>query len=164
MTYKISLDSFAKVTTIAVTVLFTAIIVTHILIFREIGSVSAISIVVLFVLLYFVAFLYRPVSYSLTADYLIIHRLITDIKINRKEIKSIERINRSDLKWTMRIFGSGGLWGYWGRFANKKIGNMTWYATRRNNTVLVTTIYNKNIILTPNEPEKIVTDFYENLT
>ena len=36
---------------------------------------------------------------------------------------------------------------------------MTWYATRRNNAVLVTTIYNKKIILTPNEPEKFVIEF-----
>jgi hypothetical protein len=36
---------------------------------------------------------------------------------------------------------------------------MTWYATRRNNVVLVTTIHQKKIILTPNEPEKFVTAF-----
>ena len=36
---------------------------------------------------------------------------------------------------------------------------MTWYATRQNNTVLVRTIDNKNIVLTPDEPEKFVANF-----
>ena len=46
-----------------------------------------------------------------------------------------------------------------GKFANTKVGNMTWYATRRNKTVLLKTIDNKKIILTPDEPEKFVANF-----
>ena len=59
----------------------------------------------------------------------------------------------------IRTFGVGGLFGYYGQFYNSKIGSMTWYATRQNNTVLVRTIDNKNIVLTPDEPEKFVANF-----
>ena len=36
---------------------------------------------------------------------------------------------------------------------------MTWYATRRNKAVLVTTISDKKIVLTPDEPEQFVGAF-----
>lgn len=36
---------------------------------------------------------------------------------------------------------------------------MKWYATRRNKTVLVSTVNNVKIILTPDEPEKFVAEF-----
>ncbi len=84
---------------------------------------------------------------------------MSDIKIDRAEIKSIEQLNKEKLTRAVRIFGVAGLFGYWGEFSNTKIGSMTWYATRRDNAVLVTTIHNKKLILTPNEPEKIVTEF-----
>jgi hypothetical protein len=84
---------------------------------------------------------------------------LSNIKILRTDIKTVEHIDKNDLKWSIRIFGVGGLFGYWGKFRNKKMGSMTWYATRRNNVVLVTTIHQKKIILTPNEPEKFVTAF-----
>ncbi len=36
---------------------------------------------------------------------------------------------------------------------------MTWYATRRNKAVLVQTIGDKKIFITPNDPEQFVADF-----
>ncbi len=40
------------------------------------------------------------------------------------------------------------------------MGAMTWYATRRNNYVLITTNNNK-IIITPDNPENFVKEFYK---
>ena len=114
---------------------------------------------ILLSLIYFGTFSFRPISYKLTDDKLIIDRPLFDIKIKRTEIKNVEQLDKGKLSWAMRIFGVGGLFGYSGKFINTKLGSMTWYATRRNNAVLVTTIYNKKIVLTPNEPEKFVTEF-----
>ena len=97
----------------------------------------------------------------MTNDKFIIHRLIKDVKIDRKNIKSIELIDRQKISWSLRTFGIGGLFGYFGNFANSKMGRMTWYATRRDRTVLVVTNGGKKIILTPDDPEKLITDFYE---
>ena len=71
----------------------------------------------------------------------------------------MNNLTKKKLSWAVRIFGVSGLFGYWGKFSNTKLGSMTWYSTRRNNAVLITTIYNKKIVLTPNEPEKFVTEF-----
>lgn len=159
MTYKTSLDNMAKVVTIVITVLFAAIIVGQFSLINDETKSVPIFTAILLSIIYFGTFSFRPIDYKLTDDKLIIHRLLSDIKVNRLEIKSIEQLDKSKLSWAVRVLGVGGLFGYWGKFSNSKLGSMTWYATRRNNAVLVTTIYNKKIVLTPNEPGKFVTEF-----
>ena len=160
MTYKTSLDNLAKVVTIVITILFAAIIVGQLSLIKDEGKSVPIFTTIILALIYFGTFSFRPISYKLTDNKLIIHRPLSDIKIDRTEIKSVEQLDKAKLSWAVRIFGVGGLFGYWGKFSNTKIGSMTWYATRRNNAILVTTIHNKKIVLTPNEPGKFVTEFY----
>ena len=159
MTYKTSLDNLAKIVTIITTIIFATIIIAQFSLLRDEGNSVPISTIILLGLIYFGTFSFRPINYKLTVDELIIHRPLSDVKILRDEIKSVEQIDKSKLSWAVRIFGIGGLFGYWGKFSNSKLGSMTWYATRKTNVVLVTTIYNKKIILTPNEPERFVTEF-----
>ena len=164
MTYKTSLDNLAKVVTIVTTILFAAIIVGQFSLIKDEGRSVPIFTTIILLLIYFGTFSFRPISYKLTDDKLIIHRPLSDIKIIRAEIQNVEQLDKGKLSWAFRVFGVGGLFGYWGKFSNTKLGSMTWYATRRNNAVLVTTIYNKKIILTPNEPEKFVIEFNEQAT
>jgi hypothetical protein len=103
-------------------------------------------------------FLYRPLYYKITDDVLFIHRLSSGIKINLKNIKNVQLIDKERLNGTIRIFGVSGLFGYWGKFHNNKIGTMTWYATRRNKMVLITTIDDKKIVITPDEAELFVSE------
>ena len=159
MTYKTSLDNLAKVVTIVTTILFAAIIVGQFSLIKDEGRSVPIFTTIILLLIYFGTFSLRPISYKLTDDKLIIHRPLSDIKIIRAEIQNVEQLDKEKLSWAFRVFGVGGLFGYWGKFSNTKLGSMTWYATRRNNAVLITTIYNKKIILTPNEPEKFVIEF-----
>ena len=102
----------------------------------------------------------QAISYKLTADELIIHRLFSDKRIERQQIMSVELIDKDNIGWAIRIFGSGGLFGYYGTFSSTKLGSMTWYATRRDRTILVKTNGLKKIILTPDDPELFVVDFY----
>ena len=159
MTYKTSLDNLAKVLTIVITILFAGIIVGQFSFIKDEEKSVPVFTTIFLSLIYFGTFLFRPISYKLTDNKLIIHIPMSDIKINRTEIKSVEQLEKTKLSWAFRVFGVGGLFGYWGKFSNTKLGSMNWYATRRNNAVLVTTIYNKKIILTPNEPEKFVIEF-----
>lgn len=159
MTYKTSLDNLAKGVTIGVTLLFAFIIFGQYSIIKDAGRAIPIYTTVALLLIYFIAFAFRPINYKLSADQLIIHRLLSDVKIDRQQIKSVEYLDKEKIGWAVRTFGVGGLFGYFGKFANTKIGSMTWYATRRNKAVLVKTINNKKIILTPDEPEEFVANF-----
>ncbi|WP_199118974.1 PH domain-containing protein [Pedobacter sp. ASV28] len=156
MTYNTSLDSTAKGVTIGVTILFASIIIGQYSIIKNTTHTTPVYTNISLLLIYFIAFAFRPINYKVSADQLIVHRLFTDIKIDRNHIESVELLNKEKLGWTIRTFGVGGLFGYYGKFNSSAYGNMTWYATRRNKTVLIKTSNNKNIILTPDEPEKFV--------
>lgn len=159
MKYKASLDNLAKGITIAITLLFAAIIIVQYTILRDKKEAISIYISVALLLIYCITYAFSPINYILTADKLIIHRLIADVKIDRNQIKTVEILEKDTLSWSIRVFGVGGLFGYYGKFANKKLGTMTWYATRKDKTILVQTTDNKKIILTPDDPEKFVADF-----
>jgi hypothetical protein len=145
MEFKTSLDKLAKVVTAVVTVLIIGIIVLQLIITITTLLVS-----------YLIAFMFRPISYVILDGLLVIHRPLLDIKIEVNEIKNVEILDSQELKGTIRTFGVGGLWGYWGSFANTRIGAMKWYATRMSNAVLITTVSNKKIVLTPDDPELFV--------
>ena len=159
MTYKASMDNLAKGITIGVTILFAFIIIGQYSIIKDAGRAIPIYTTITLLLIYFIAFAFRPINYNITTDKLIIHRLFADVKIDRSQIKSVELLDKEKISWAIRTFGVGGLFGYYGKFANTKLGSMTWYATRKDRTVLVRTIDNKKIILTPDEAESFVANF-----
>lgn len=159
MIYKTSLDNVTKVITLGITILFAAIIIGQYSIIKDAtASATPIYTTVALLIIYFIVFAFRPVKYSLTAGNLIVHRLFSNVKIERSKIKSVELVDKEKLSWSVRVFGVGGFYGYFGKFANAKLGTMTWYATRKDRIVLVKMLNNKKIILTPDEPEKFVAD------
>jgi|LakMenE18May11ns_1017448.scaffolds.fasta_scaffold9707433_2 hypothetical protein len=156
MEFKTSLDKLAKVVTAVITILFTAIIVLQLIFIQDFGNTSSIITITTLLISYLIAFIFRPISYIILDELLVIHRPLLDIKIALSEIENIVVLDGQELKGTIRTFGVGGLWGYWGRFANSRIGAMKWYATRMSNAVLITTGNNKKIVLTPDDPELFV--------
>lgn len=158
-TFTTSLDKFNKTTTILV-VLFLLVIVIIAFFLIPKGEPNIIdSIAFLPVISFFVVYLFRPNNYSISNDKLLIHRMIGNIEINRANIQSVQEIDESQVKNSIRTFGVGGFFGSFGKFWNSKLGNMTWYVTRRNNFVLVETKDQKKIILTPDKPEEFVAFF-----
>ncbi len=95
--------------------------------------------------------LLKPLNYEITENELIIRRLIKSVHIERSDIESIELLDKSELKGTVRTFGVGGLFGWYGKFANSKLGDMTWYVTRRDKPVLIIKKDGKKILISPDE-------------
>ena len=84
MIYKTSLDNIAKGVTIGVTILFAAIIGGQMFLIKDTGLSIPIITSVLLLVIYFGTFLFRPINYNLTNEKLIIHRPLTDVKMDRK--------------------------------------------------------------------------------
>ena len=105
-----------------------------------------------------ICFILKPSHYILEEDAIIIHRMFNDIKILHSDIIKVELVPAEKLKWSIRTFGVGGLFGYFGKFYNRNIGSMTWYATQRENFVLIKTSKN-NIIITPDDAENFVESY-----
>lgn len=76
--------------------------------------------------------------------------------MDKSQIMSAALLDEESLKGSIRTFGVGGLFGYFGKYFNRTLGSMTWYATRKDNFVLILTNDDKKIILTPNEPDKFL--------
>lgn len=159
MTYKASLDNMAKGITIAVTILFAVIIAGEYATISHAERAIPISTTIIFLLIYFLVFIFRPVSYIVTSEELIVHRPLFDVKIKRADINSVQSIDEKTISGSIRTFGVGGLFGYYGKFANAGLGGMTWYATRKDKLVLIKTADNKKIIVTPDDPDNFVAEF-----
>lgn len=82
---------------------------------------------------------YMPIRLTIENDKIILHRLFGTINIPIKNIIEIKAIPKSETAFSIRIFGSGGLFGYLGKFKNKKLGSYTMYATNLNELVLIRT-------------------------
>ena len=150
------MDIFSKLVTIGVTVLYASIVIGHYSISGHVETTAPIITMIFFLIIYFLAFAFRPIKYEISETQLIVRRLLLDVKIYRNQIEKVELLDKEKVSKSIRIFGVGGLFGYYGKFANSRLGNMSWYATRKDKIVLVTTRKNRKIILTPDEPETFV--------
>jgi len=149
MNYKSSLDKTAIIITNLVTLLFGTLIIFNFIL----------TLAILLMIIYLICMILKPLNYEITKDDLIIRRLINSVHIKRSDIESLELIDKSALSGTVRTFGVGGLFGWYGKFANSKLGDMTWYVTRRDKPVLINKKDGKKILISPDEAEALVSDF-----
>ena len=82
---------------------------------------------------------YMPIRLTIENDKIILHRLFGAINIPIKDIIEIKAIENSETAFSIRTFGSGGLFGYLGKSKNKKLGYYTMYATDINELILIRT-------------------------
>ena len=158
-TFTTSLDKFNKITTVIVSAILLLVLIPIFFIKPEQGQEVAKSVAILPIIVFVIVYLLRPNNYSVSSDRLLIHRIIKNVEIDRNNIQSVQEIDESQVKNSIRTFGVGGFFGSFGKFWNGKLGSMTWYVTRKNNFVLVQTKDQKKIILTPDKPEAFVASF-----
>lgn len=156
MEYKASLDKFAKIITVG-TIIFLLIIAYVYLTASHIshnGSSSPIfnSLGILILILIIVpSYFLSPKMYILDGNELIIARRLGSKKIGLNNIVEVRNFDESDIKSAKRLLASSGLFGYFGKFYVKPIGNVTFYATQRRNGILIITEDGKYILITPDD-------------
>jgi len=92
---------------------------------------------------YFIAWMLHPTSYEITNENFVIHRPISAMKISLASIKNIEH---TEPGYSMRLFGSGGLFGYYGLFSSKKHGTHHRYTGNNKNLILIATEKKKYLL------------------
>lgn len=80
------------------------------------------------------AWILHPTSYEITDEYLLIHRPIRAIKINLSEII---KMVKTESGFSIRLIGSGGLFGYYGLFSSGKLGRHHRYTGNNEDLVLI---------------------------
>lgn len=157
MNYSISYDTATKIITpIALIAMVAGIASVWMIDNEEMRIYQYLSLAVLFIIL-IPGLGYAPKSYSINDGRISVNRMFMPaFEILVSDIASVEAVPKQRLKGSIRTFGSGAFFGYYGRFTNKHFGAMRWYATNLNNAVLIRTRENKKIILTPNERDSFV--------
>lgn len=156
MEYKASLDTMAKLMSAGVFVLFLGIGLMSVNAIRDAaGDKTALlihgGVLLLFVSILLGSWLFAPQSYSLDTTALSINRPIGKVIINRSSIKEARMVGDGELKSTIRTFGNGGLFGYYGKYYNSTLGHMTWYLTQSKNRILIVTNEGKKIVISPDD-------------
>jgi hypothetical protein len=151
-----SLDKFSKLITIAVCLAVVAIL------FRAISRLDTNPVSAIFSIagsgaIIGYCLLFRPLNYVLTNDSLIIRRLMKNVTIPRNEITNVKAISEKELVGTVRKFGVGGLFGYFGKYGNKN-GDINMYATNPKNSIMIETT-SRNVIITPDDSTAFLQQF-----
>ncbi len=155
--YSAKYDSLALGVTIMVIALLTMI---SILIFTSpiILLIKIITVIAL-ALLVFSIYLFSPKEYVLSANGILIKRFIKSINIPYSLISDI-KYDPNVWRWLhLRLFGSGGLFGWWGLFSLKNIGRAWLYVTNRRNLVVIRLKNGRVYVLSPENP----LDFINNI-
>ncbi len=155
-----SLDLLAKILTWGFGIV--PIVIILIQYYYAFDSAIPVFFIISMFLIYVFSFLYAPRSYRITKNEIIIQRYIQNKKIQISNIVKVELIEKEMISNAWRIFGVGGLFGYYGLFYNSQMGTMRFYATRTAKAVLICTKNHNKIILTPDQPEAFL-DYFKAL-
>jgi hypothetical protein len=103
-------------------------------------------------LLVMLAYAYSPGGYAVSPRSIIVRRVIGDVDISLDGIREARAATADDFRGCIRLFGNGGLFGYYGLFRTSKLGKSSWYVTNRGKTVVVVT-ESKTAVLSPDNVE-----------
>jgi hypothetical protein len=156
MEYKASLDTLAKIITVAAIILLMVIGIRSIKFLTIsdgdlISIIKHIGILLLCIAVPLFCYYFAPQSYKVDNTDLTIIRPLHNKKIKLTDITEIETIADSVLIPAIRTFGVGGLFGYYGKYYYPKIGRMTYYTTKKTNRILIKTRQGQNIMITPDD-------------
>ena len=100
--------------------------------------------------LIFVAYAYSPRGYVISEGALLIQRLAGTVRMPLLDLREARPATQADFRGCRRVWGSGGLFGYYGRFRTATLGPCTWYVTDRSRAV-VARFREKTVLLSPGD-------------
>jgi len=103
-----------------------------------------------------IAVIYAPTVYRVTPNAVLLDRFMGPVKIKRSEIDSVEEVDTQYLSHSLRTWGSGGMFGYYGYFWSKKNGSFFAMSKSRKNLVLIKTKAGKKFIVSPMKPDAFI--------
>lgn len=119
------------------------------------------TLIIIFLATIIGVLLLMPLRLTFEDDKITLHRLVGPNYIPSKDIIELMAIPNSEIAYSIRLFGSGGLFGYLGKFRNKKLGNYTMYATNLNELILIRT-NRKTYVFSCKNRDKLIESFQKN--
>lgn len=146
---------FTRIVTILVSLVFVRIIWQE---FKDFQANSlnhgALLYLIFFILISVVFAINAPISVRLTPQYFELRKLVGRIRIEYTAITHVVRYKPSF--WDMRVFGSGGFFGYIGFFQGNKIGRYSGFFADTNQAFLIRTKRGKLYVFSTETPDRTV--------
>jgi hypothetical protein len=145
MDYKTSLDAPSKALTWGGCALFGMLSLYQLYTYsrspREtVDAAAAVVQIAIFAGIVLVAWLYSTQGYSVRDGELVIHRPWKPVTIPLSDIRSVHLVSPQDTFSGLRVFGVGGLFGYYGTFFLPGLGGFVrFYLRNRENPILLDT-------------------------
>ncbi len=94
----------------------------------------------------------RPTGYSLEGRTLIVHRALgSPVRIPLHPDAQPQPLDAKELGFGLRVLGSGGFGGYYGRFQYAKLGAVRVFVTDLKKRVLLRAANNRAVIISPDD-------------
>ena len=100
-------------------------------------------------------------GYVLNDHELRVERLGWENRFALANVESVEA-NPDAMRWSLRLCGSGGLFGYFGWFRNRTLGTYRAYSTAPKKTVVLK-LGDRTIVVTPDDPARFVEEVLRRL-
>ena len=83
------------------------------------------------------SYAFSPRGYEISGGTFRVKRLAGDVVFPLDRLRFVRDATPADFGGTVRLWGSGGLFGYYGWFWSKALGRSRWYVTNRNKAVVI---------------------------
>ncbi|HWQ55997.1 MAG TPA: PH domain-containing protein [Bryobacteraceae bacterium] len=103
-----------------------------------IASQSAPAIAVSTVII-LVTYAYSPRAYVVAERSIIVERLVGKARVPLEDVREVRAATSGDFRGSIRLWASGGLFGYFGWFRTSTLGRSLWYLTNRRTAVIIVT-------------------------
>lgn len=105
---------------------------------------------------------YYVLNYEVTNDALVVRKLFSKYTLKKISIRNVEILPKGALGFSWMIPGTGNVLALNGDYTNRRIGQTTWFRTRTDKIVMITTSSSRKIIVSPDEPERFVAELQRN--
>jgi hypothetical protein len=104
------------------------------------------------------AFASTPLGYALDEQTLTVERkTLWSVHIPLSQITACHPLPRAALQDAIRVYGTGGLFGWAGRYRARGLGNFTMHATNLDRLILVQRRRRRPIVISPADPSAFLT-------
>lgn len=116
------------------------------------SSLGVIASAVLTLLVVGLGFAYSPRGYEAAGGVLRVKRIAGDVVFPLNRLRYVRVATSEDFAGCVRLWGSGGLFGYYGTFWSRALGRSEWYVTDRSKAVLIADA-DRVIVVSPDDRE-----------
>jgi hypothetical protein len=116
---------------------------------RTVLAWALVAGVMLLSILVLVTLLFAPTGYVVSDDAVVFRRIGGNVVIRLEQVREVRPIHSREIGFVLRVFGSGGFFGWFGQFYGRQLGFFTAYCSNTKGLVLITLTNGSRMIISP---------------